>query len=228
VSDDERTSQPAIGDVLALVVHDLRNPVAMLSANLSFVQEVLDVQDPDAAEALEDVEVAVGELTRGLEQLGWVGRWLGGGAALEGAPGDARAAVQAGIARVGARVPADLHDGPLSVAAAGGALERLVELLLRNALKHAPEPTVRVALKDAGEEVHLEIRDGGPAIGRDLRERVFTLRGQRDLKGRADGRYSRVVGLLAARALADALGARLEADEADGEAVFRVRLAKGG
>lgn len=222
----EENLRAAIGDLLALVVHDLRNPVATISANVSFVKEVGAGDDEDVIEALDDVETALGDLMRGLEQVGWVGRWIAGQAAMEGSTGDLRSAVEAGVRRANAPVDVRLPNEPIEVARAGGALARVVELLVRNAVANAAAETVHVLVRDDGAEGVVEIRDAGRAIGEELREAAFTLEGQQILKGRADGRYSRVVGLLAVRTLTDSIGARLEAGGQDGDAIFRVYVPK--
>ncbi|MFA9470638.1 MAG: hypothetical protein ACERNK_08705, partial [Deltaproteobacteria bacterium] len=77
-----------MGNVLGLLVHDLRNPAATITANADFLQEV-GLVDTDAVEALEDVKLAVGELSRGLDMLAWISRWFTGHVPLEAANGDA-------------------------------------------------------------------------------------------------------------------------------------------
>src|SRR5690242_3411124 len=57
-------SRQALGDVFALVVHDLRNPTATISANLAFVREVLgstpdEMSSVDVQEALDDAAIAL-------------------------------------------------------------------------------------------------------------------------------------------------------------------------
>ena len=42
------------GQVLGLLVHDLRNPAATITANVDFLQEV-GLDDTDSVEALQDV-----------------------------------------------------------------------------------------------------------------------------------------------------------------------------
>lgn len=233
MSDEDPSEHPnaAMGRLLALVVHDLRNPVATLSANVSFVREVGTPADPDVVEALDDVELALAELMRGLDQLAWVGRWLASQPAMEGGEGDLRPPVRSGVQKATAPstdplVELVLPTEPLNVRIGGGPLSRLVELLVRNALAHAKRAKVRVEARDGGDHAIVEVIDDGVAVGLDLRDAAFTMEGQHVLKGRIDGRYSRAVGLLAGRALADALGAALEADGSDGAAVFRVRLPK--
>ncbi|NNK09035.1 MAG: hypothetical protein HKP50_17120 [Myxococcales bacterium] len=57
-----------MGHVLGLLVHDLRNPAATISANVDFLQEV-GLADDDSNDALQDVRLGVGELRRGLDML---------------------------------------------------------------------------------------------------------------------------------------------------------------
>src|SRR5688572_18330455 len=128
----------AIGELLALVVHDLRNPVATVSANISFVKEVGITDEPDAKEAMDDVETAIGDLMRGLDQLSWIGRWFAGQRALEGAPGDVRAAIDAALRKIDPKIEAKLPSQPLPTSSSGAALTRLIELLVRNSLAYAP------------------------------------------------------------------------------------------
>ena len=49
-----------MGHALGLLVHDLRNPAATITANADFLQEV-GMDDTDSVEALQDVKLAVGD-----------------------------------------------------------------------------------------------------------------------------------------------------------------------
>lgn len=217
------TDRDAIGELIGLVVHDLRNPTATIGANLAYLREVAPGDDEDAREALSDSEVAVGDLMRGLEQLAWIGRWFRGEPAVQVNEGDVAAALKAA---------ADKHssldvevDAPIGLRArGGGTLARLVEVLLANSAQHARSGTVRLSAESTDEGIVVQVQDQGPAIHPDLREEAFTLTGQQATKARADGRYGRVAALFAAFVLAESMGARLEAAGEDGAAVFRVTL----
>lgn len=212
------------GHLLGLVVHDLRNPMSTIGANVAYLAEVGVAVSGDAEEALADTETAVGDLTRGLDQVAWIGRWLSGDPAVKSADADAVTAVRTAAEREKSLgIELDLPSEPLRVRG-GGALPKLVEVLLSNCAQHARRSPVHLSVRREGDAVWVELRDGGAAIAPELRERAFTLAGQQDLKGRMDGRYGRVAGLFAARVLADAMGARLEADGVDGAAIFRIRL----
>lgn len=219
------TSPDALSELVGLVVHDLRNPSATVGANVAFVRDVLpDGGNQDVAEALEDVEAALGQLMLGLEQLSWVGRWLGGQPPLQPVDGDAAEFVRGFGGRRGEiEVRAMPADGPLPARGAAS-LQKVLEVLLANAQQHARRGQVTLACRREGGEVVVEWTDTGPALAPEDRARAFTLEGQHELKTKANGRYGRVVGLFAAAIAVAGLGGRLETDGVDGAAVFRVRL----
>lgn len=221
---DARESR-GIGEVLSLIVHDLRNPVATISANVSFVRDVgVDEGDEDVREALVDVEAAVGDLMRGLEQLGWIGRWLAEEPALTGPVAEVAASVKGTLTRLGVEVPIETPDAPVRAEGAGTPLSRMLEILIGNAQGRSGAELSSVRIREDGRWVVVETIDRGRAVAPELRERAFTLEGQLEIKGRSDGRYIRSAGLIALKALAEAIGASVEADGEDGAAIFRLRL----
>ena len=213
-----------MGDVLGLLVHDLRNPAATITANVDFLQEV-ELADTDSIEALEDVKLAVGELRRGLDMLAWISRWLTGHVPLEAANGDAGMFVER-LERANTAVPVTIEiarDDQLYAQGAQVAVE-VVDLLLHNTRANVAEPSATVRVYQDGEWVVIEVEDAGEAIAPELRDKAFTLEGQKALKGRLDGRYSRFVGLFAAAVVLDGVGGTIEAAGEKGAAVFRIRL----
>lgn len=213
-----------MGDVLGLLVHDLRNPAATITANVDFLQEV-ELADTDSIEALEDVKLAVGELRRGLDMLAWISRWLTGHVPLEAANGDAGMFVER-LERANTAVPVTIEiarDDQLYAQGAQVAVE-VVDLLLHNTRANVAEPSATVRVYQDDEWVVIEVEDAGEAIAPELRDKAFTLEGQKALKGRLDGRYSRFVGLFAAAVVLDGVGGTIEAAGEKGAAVFRIRL----
>ena len=213
-----------MGHALGLLVHDLRNPAATITANADFLQEV-GMDDTDSVEALQDVKLAVGELRRGLDMLAWISRWLTGQIPLEATNGDAGVFVER-LERTETPVPVKVDiasPGQLYARGAQVAVE-VVDLLLHNTRANVAEPEALVRVYQDGAHVVIEVQDAGEAIAPELREGAFTLAGQKDLKGRLDGRYSRFVGLFAAKVVLDGVGGSIEADGESGAAVFRIRL----
>jgi len=213
-----------MGDVLGLLVHDLRNPAATITANVDFLQEV-GLVDDDSVEALQDVKLAVGELRRGLDMLAWVSRWLTGQVPLEAASGDAGVFLER-LERADTPVPVTIEierNDQLYAQGAQVAVE-VVDLLLHNTRANVADPSATVRVFQDGDRVVIEVQDSGEALAPELRGAAFTLEGQQALKGRLDGRYSRFVGLFAAAVVLDGVGGTIEADGESGAAVFRVFL----
>ncbi|MGB5268852.1 MAG: ATP-binding protein [Polyangiales bacterium] len=213
-----------MGQVLGLLVHDLRNPAATISANVDFLQEV-GLADDDSDDALQDVRLGVGELRRGLDMLAWISRWLTGHVPLEAANGDVGMFLER-LERADTPVPVTVEiarDDQLYAHGAQVAVE-VVDLLLHNTRANVPDGHATVRVYQRGNRVVIEVQDAGEAIAPELRKAAFTLEGQQALKGRLDGRYSRFVGLFAAAVVLDGVGGTIEADGEKGAAVFRVFL----
>lgn len=210
-----------LGHVFGLIVHDLRNPVATISANVEFLGQV-GGGDEDAEEAHADTLLALDDLRRGLEQISWIGRWLGGQDAIARRDGDLVMVLQQ-VARAHPQAEVEVPSGPL-LAHGGASVRDVLDLLIRSGERHGRRAPVRVRAYRQDAEVVVDVCDAGPPLAPELRELAFTLDGQSELKGHPAGRYARYLGLVAAHAAVQSLGGRLEADERDGGAVFRVRL----
>ena len=213
--------------LVGMIVHDLRNPAATMGANMSFVREV--IEDPDfdrkeIGEALADAQQALHDLTRGLDQLAWIGRWANGTPAANVVIEPVRDTFERVQGRVKYGALEITPPAPELQVRGGEALERLLELLIANGHQHAPRGTVRLSASEQGGQVHIEVEDAGKPLGSELRERAFTLEGQAAAKGRSEGRYSRVAGLFVAAVLAQTLDARLESIERAHQNVFRIVL----
>lgn len=213
-----------MGNVLGLLVHDLRNPAATITANVDFLQEV-GLVDTDSVEALEDVKLAVGELRRGLDMLAWISRWFTGQVPLEAANGDAGVFLER-LERADTPVPVtvEIAEGDQLYAQGAQVAVEVVDLLLHNTRANVADPSATIRVYQQGAHVVIEVQDAGEAIAPQLRQMAFTLEGQSALKGRLDGRYSRFVGLFAAAVVLDGIGGTIEADGERGAAIFRVFL----
>lgn len=213
-----------VGQVLGLIVHDLRNPAATISANVDFLKEVGPLDD-EAAEALEDIRIAAAELRRGLDLVAWVGRWLLGQSPVESGNGDVGIFISR-LEKMDTAVPINvtLKDKADLYAQGAQAVAEIVQVLLHNVKVYGGDSPAEISAYRDGEEVVVEIQDKGIALAKEYRKLAFTLKGQRGLKGKSEGRYSRFVGMLAAAVAIEGIGGAIEADGVDGASIFRLRL----
>lgn len=223
---DEKDTH-ALGKLLGMVVHDLRNPGATIGANVSFVAELADGKlDPDAMEALEDVERALSDMMMGLEHVGWIGRWLADEQPIatdDGFLHDAVAKLRP--PPPGLKLEVELPEEPIRVRGGGRALQKVLQLFVENSVQHARRGIVSLRGWQEGDTAIVELLDDGTPLSGEYQEAAFSLEGQLQIKGKAEGRYGRVAALFAAKILCDAIGARIEAGEADGQARFRLIFA---
>ena len=213
--------------LFGLVVHDLRNPAATLAANLGFVRDGLedpDIPRAELQEALADSQQALADLMRGLDQLSFMGRWFNDRVPAHISRQDLRTTLENVRARVKfGGLEVTLPEAGIQVLG-GEALERLVELLVSNGHQHAQGRLVCVSAAAQDDTWVVEVRDEGRALSPEIARSAFSFDGQVDVRGRADGRYGRVLGLFVAGILAEAIGAELSSEARDGKNVFRIRL----
>lgn len=181
-------------DFVALLVHDLRNPLAALQSWLELV-DFAGVSG-EAHEALEGATVAAQRLRELVDDL-LQARLLEDGAvqaALTSGPIEpvarAAAATVQGLAAgrqvvVRLDVPAEPllvhHDRPL--------LQRALENVLINAIRHTPaNASVTLRVYSDRDSVHLEVSDEGPGIPAEERPLLFSKYGSLSLRGSGNRR----------------------------------------
>lgn len=206
-----------MGGLLRLLAHDLRNPLAALESNLSFLDGE-DLGAGAARECLEDVKLCSDGLLRVVDGLEMLGRFLQGGVSEE------PSAVPIGrlVARAvsSARAAAwshgvELHPGSaessdVAVRVGRDMFVRALRALLHNAIQHAPQGScIRLRVVAEGSHVLLRVEDAGLPLDRELLRDAFTAAGQLRAKSSRGGRYSGGLGLFNARICADAAGVQL-------------------
>ena len=217
-----------LGRLMGLIVHDLRNPMASLGANVAYLKDTgADACEPapsDTLEVLSDMDVAVRDVIKGLDHLVWIGRWMAGQPSVSAADASVVPAIELVRKNLKDMDIAVTCAEPMMAARGGAGIGMLLRLFVENARLYGVGGRVSINARRDGGQIVVDVCDEGVAIPIDLRASAFTLEGQEALKDHAAGRYSRVLGLFAARLVADSIGAQLEATGVDGAAVFRIRL----
>jgi signal transduction histidine kinase len=199
-------------ELIANVSHELRTPIAALQAVL---ENVVDgVAEPDPA-TLRTALAQTERLGRLVTELLDLSRIDAGAISLEPevfelAPMLAQAVAEAEVAAEvtgrGVRFQVDVHPRDTTVRADRGRLHQVVVNLLDNAARHGPPGTeVHVTGHREGGEIVLEVRDEGPGIAAEDRDRVFHrfTRGERAVGGGTG------LGLAIARWAVDLHGGRI-------------------
>lgn len=218
-------------EMTSLVVHDLKSPLTAVSINLRFIAERVGAPgyEPDLQEAVADARLASGRLLRLISDLLDVARaeeqrLAARKAKLElGALADAVVRENAAYARE-RRIRLELAVPDGQVVADGALLQRMLENLLENAIRHAPAGA-RVAVRATLEPGRAEILVGneGKPIPAEARARIFDKWGQAQAGDHAGGH--RGLGLYFCRLAAEAHGGTIEAvDHPEFAACFQIVL----
>ncbi|HXT96536.1 MAG TPA: ATP-binding protein [Polyangia bacterium] len=202
-------------EFLAMVSHELRNPLAVIS-NASTLIGQLTKNDPETAKASGSIRRQTERLARIVDDLMEVSRLSAGKLTLRRTSVDLVGLVHRAVQDFVERHLLDRHRYELRFAATrvsgdGPRLEQIVSNLLMNAVKYTPlGGTIAIEVEpDRGEAV-LRVRDTGVGIAPELLPRVFDLfvQSERGVE-RRDGGLG--VGLSIARGLVEAHGGRIEA-----------------
>jgi signal transduction histidine kinase/ActR/RegA family two-component response regulator len=202
-------------EFLAMLAHELRNPLAPLRTGLHLLR--LGPSPDTAARTIAMMERQITNLSRLIDDLLDVSRITRRKIALRKQPADLResvtqavAAVQRLAAEKGLRLELDTLPGPLVVEADSVRLEQMIGNVLNNAIKFTP-PSGQVMVSAAAEDgcAVLRVRDSGIGIPQDQLSHVFELfmQAPRALD-RSDGGLG--IGLTVVRLLAELHGGTVE------------------
>jgi signal transduction histidine kinase len=203
-------------ELVAWASHDLRTPLANIQAMLEALQDGL-MQPAEALPSLEEQTRALSTMVDDLFELAQIDAGALG-LELEEAPiaGPVLASlrgVEAEARLRGIRLDSEVSDS-VRARFAPFELQRVLQNLLTNALRHTPsDGSVAVRVSANHSEVQVTVEDTGEGLGDEARERMFERfwRGDRARSVRGGG-----LGLAIARALVEAQGGRIWAEDRPG------------
>jgi PAS domain S-box-containing protein len=216
VTDQKRLEQQR-EEYLALVSHDLRNPLTAILMSLFVIKDSTkqaSLSPDEIVKLAERAERNVGRITHMLDELAEATSLELGGVPLHRTRCDLRQIVMSALdgmddARA-KRVTIDADEGiTFTLHADPARLERVVANLLSNALKYSPADGPVVAkLTHPGTEVRLDVVDRGIGIGAESIAMLFDRYG-RTAAGRATA-PGLGLGLYIARLIVEAHGGRID------------------
>jgi signal transduction histidine kinase len=217
-------------EFLAMLGHELRNPLAAITAAVAVIEKSGGASHPAAATATGIIQRQSRHLARLLDDLLDVGRVMTGKILLDRSPVDlaviVRRAVDSLMATRAGCQQIELAVAPAWVHADASRIEQIVTNLLTNACKYTPpDGRITVSVRNDNGNAVLCVRDTGLGLDPDLLPRVFDLfvQGRRTLD-RADGGLG--IGLTLVRRLVELHGGSVAArSEGAGKgSEFEVRL----
>jgi len=208
-------------ELMEVIVHDLKNPLAAIAANADFLT-MARVMNEDVRECSHSIASAAENMLRMVHNLLDVSRAEDATLALTLRSVDlvtmaqttcalmTRRAEEKGVALV-ASTPAE----PLHISADNDLIRRLLENLLDNAIRYSSSGgRVGVLVADQGAEIALTVMDEGAGVPADQRERIFEKYAQLDREvDREQHRFGRGIGLAFVKLVVQSHGGRIWVEE---------------
>jgi signal transduction histidine kinase/ActR/RegA family two-component response regulator len=206
-----RDAERAKDDFLAILSHELRNPLATLSAAAYLLRRGA-AKDPATGQAADTIARQVQQMTRLVDDLLDLNRITKGKVSLSRTPADLSLIVGKALAELRAAGRLDRHRISLELAPAWARadearIEQIATNLVGNALKYTPEDgEIVVGVRRARDVVVLSVRDSGIGMPPDLAARVFDLFVQGERHREHGGGAGLGIGLALVKLLAELHG----------------------
>ncbi len=213
-------------NLVADVAHDLRTPLAVMRAELEAMQDGITPTDQAGLARLHGEVLLLARLVSDLQTLSQA---EGGGLSLELLPLELNTflqrifqSYQPKAQAVNRTLELNLAAVPLHIQADADRLAQVIYNLLENALNYAPDGPLELGVRQNASHVLLWVRDHGAGLKQDQLEQIFERFHRSDSsRTRAAGRSNSGLGLAIARALLEAQGGRIWAENhPKGGAIF--------
>jgi two-component system sensor histidine kinase HydH len=204
---EQRRRLAELGEVSALLAHEIRNPLAAIKGAVQYLQA--EVKGP-SAEYVDLVLREIARLDAALSDVQYFVKPL----QVDGQLTDLNALVE-DVARAHG-VQAATTPGLPAVRADARLIRQVLVNLIKNALETGA-PSVRVETRAEGSSAVIAVRDSGPGIPDDVADRLFQPYFTTKTRGMG-------LGLALSRRIAEAHGGSLDAENVDGGAEFRLEL----
>ena len=219
-TEELQRTERRMNEFLAMLAHELRNPLAPIQSALEVVERKPD--DPGAAAwARNIIHRQTTQLTRLVDDLLDVSRITRGKVSLKREPVDVKATISHVIESLRPRIDArhqvieiQLPAGPLEIEADAARVAQVLSNLVDNAVKYTPDGgRIVISATIVDEFASIAVADSGIGMAPDLVPRVFELfvQGERGLDRREGGLG---VGLTIAKRLAELQGGTMSAGSA--------------
>lgn len=224
-----------LSQLIGLLVHDLRNPLAGLKCNATLLEDTAPGATPMMDGIVEDIGVSCTMLGHLLDNAELLARELSGTYRVELA--------RIGLAEIVDRVVRELREvakshgttvvvegeiaPELCVVSHRDLLARVLLNFAYNGIQHGSGTPVRIVVRKSGAKVVVSVEDDGLPIAPEFHDVIFTREGQVKGRGQEQGRYSRGLGLYIAGVAAKLAGGKPRATATLTGNALQVELALG-
>ena len=208
-------------ELMEIIVHDLKNPLAAIAANADFLTMAREMNE-DVRECSNAIASAADNMLRMVHNVLDVSRAEDATLAISLTTLDLASIAQKTCSLMSRRaeekrvtLAADLPGSAVQLAADQDLMRRLLENLIDNAVRYTSAGgRVTVVLSENDEEIALTVADEGPGVPREQRERIFEKYAQLDRNiDRDQQRFGRGIGLAFVKLAVQAHGGRIWVDE---------------
>jgi signal transduction histidine kinase len=227
---DAEAANRAKDNFIAILGHELRNPLATIVAGARVLRQLGSPDEP-SSRTRDAIERQADHLSRLVDDLLDMRRIIGGDYTIQRQPSDLAEVVSGAVAAL--RESATLKEHHVSVHTESACvhgdvvrLQQIVTNLIGNAVKYTPAGgSIRISVVRSGDNAILRVEDTGIGIGPDLLPRMFELFVQGDPAG-GRVRSGLGIGLAIVRRLVELHGGTIEvwSDGAGKGSTFTVRL----
>ena len=207
-------------EVLAIVSHDLRNPLNAIALNTQLLERLNSSGDPRLDRISRSLDSSIAQMKRIISDLLDLAAIEAGKLSVQLQPGDARAAIEESVesfrsarseraVALEARVPAD----PLLARLDAGRVVQVLDNLIHNALKFTPTGGRILVEGRLAEQVEIRVRDSGPGLSAEEISVIF----ERFRQVEKRGRRALGLGLYISRSIIESHGGRIWAESVPGE-----------
>jgi PAS domain S-box-containing protein len=203
-------------EVLAVVSHDLRNPLSVIDMCVTALSDRLPAEDERAHSLIATIESSTAWMNRLIEDLLDVTRMEAGALQLDRQPHDlirviseAMLMLEPLIVQKPLSLDEDLPEHLPPVNVDSRRIVQVLENLVSNAVKHtAAGGAIRIAARHDASEVHISVQDTGSGIAAENLPRLF----DRFWQARGARRGGAGLGLAIAKGIVESHGGRLQVE----------------
>jgi len=208
-------------EFLAMVSHDLRNPLNAIALNTQLLERLVSAGDPRLVRISRSLESSIVQMQRIISDLLDVAAIEAGKLSVQLETGDARTPIEEAVessrsisAEKSITLDAGIGPDPLPASFDPGRIVQVLENLIHNALKFTPSGgRISVGGRRTDHVVEIRVRDTGPGLQPEEISVIFDRFRQVEKRGRK----ALGLGLYISRSIIESHGGRIWAESVPGE-----------